>query len=87
MNTNSQHDSFLLQFPVFEIQNHADAQIRDPQIIQYQSTFVVCDSVDDFCVDDPESLRGWRNGISRNRNSTTSAFSIGLFQQYRDRAC
>jgi len=32
MNTYSQHDSFALQFPVFEIQNHADMQIRDPQI-------------------------------------------------------
>src|SRR6266699_6525400 len=79
MNTNSQHDSFLLQFPVFEIQNHADTQIRDPQIIQYQSTFVVCDSVDDFCVDDPESLRGCRNGISRNTKLHDECIFIGLF--------
>jgi len=35
---------------VLEVQNHADAQFRDPQIIQHGSAFVICDSVDDLCV-------------------------------------
>jgi hypothetical protein len=44
---------------VLEIQNYADSQLRDAQIIQHQATFVVRDSIDDFCVDD--------NGIERDQ--------------------
>ena len=34
---------------MFEIENHSDTALRDPQIIQ-QPTLVIRDSVDDFCV-------------------------------------
>ena len=35
---------------MFEIEDQTNSQFRDSQIVQHQSTFVVGDFVDDFCV-------------------------------------
>ena len=73
---------------MFEIEDYANTQARNAQIIQHQPTFVVGDLVDDLCVYDyrikrdqvrNEETEGCcRNGIFRTKNSTTSAFSYGF---------
>jgi hypothetical protein len=55
---------------MFEIENHSDTELRDPQIIQHQPTLVIRDSVDDFCVH--------HNGIERDQVRDKQAILVPL---------
>ena len=83
---------------MFKVQNHANTQVGDSQIIQYQPPFVISDPVNHLRIYDNriegdkirhecanfltfvETSNGGccRNGIFRNPNSTTNAFSYGF---------
>jgi hypothetical protein len=73
------NNSLPLQFGVLKIKDNSNAQARDPQIVQHQSTFVISNSVDHLGIhNNPESFRGCRKGMFRKPNSTTNAFSYGF---------
>ena len=79
MNTNLSDNSLPLQFGPFKIKDNSNTQVRDPQIVQHQSTFVINDPVDHLGIHhNPESLRGCRKGTFRRPNSTANAFSYGF---------
>jgi hypothetical protein len=37
---------------VLEIKDNSNTQVRDPQIVQHQSAFVISDSIDHLCIHD-----------------------------------
>ncbi len=48
----SKHNAFPLQFCVFEIEQQANSQAGDFQIVQHLAKFVIADAINDFCVND-----------------------------------
>src|SRR6266550_7924946 len=51
MNTNFLQDNSLpLQFGVLKIKDNSNSQFRNPQIVQHQSTLVISNSVNNFCI-------------------------------------
>ncbi len=50
MDTNSQNHSLPLQLGVLEIKDQSNTQFRDAKVVQYQTTLMISDSIDHFCI-------------------------------------